>query len=151
MEGMVNISEIFGSKVFDDATMRERLPKKIYAEFHESVDKGVEMYSHVAEIVANATENLVANPELADDISERFEVEEYEEAAGTFFIQYDARMWRDAAAFNAAIIGAAFAAGYFAEPSAKWEDGLDSENGCRYVSVFVAAADFMGEDGHAVA
>ena len=54
MEGMVNISEIFGSKVFDDATMRERLPKKIYAEFHESVDKGVEMDSHVAEIVANA-------------------------------------------------------------------------------------------------
>lgn len=105
----------------------------------------------VAEIVASATENLVANPELADDISERFEVEEYEEAAGTFFIQYDARTWRDAAAFNAAIIGAAFAAGYFAEPSAKWEDGLDGENGCRLVSVFVAAADFMGEDGHAVA
>ena len=106
---------------------------------------------NVGKIVASATAILVANPELADDIAERFEVEEYEEAAGTFFIQYDARTWRDAAAFNAAIIGAAFAAGYFAEPSAKWEDGLDGENGCRHVSVFVAAADFMGEDGHAVA
>ena len=105
----------------------------------------------VGEIIANATDDLVANPELADDIAERFEVEEYEEAAGTFFIQYDARTWRDAAAFNAAIIGAAFAAGYYAEPSAKWEHGLDGENGCRLVSVFVAAADFMGEDGHAVA
>ena len=104
----------------------------------------------VGEIVFAAW-HLVANRELADDITQRFGFEEYEEAAGTFFIQYNARTWRDAAAFNAAIIGAAFAAGYFAEPSAKWEDGLDGENGCRLVSVFVAAADFMGEDGHAVA
>ena len=105
----------------------------------------------VGEIIANATDDLIANPELADDIAEKFEVEEYEEAAGTFFIQYDARTWRDAAAFNAAIIGAAFAAGYYAEPSAKWEDGLDGENGLRLVSVFVAAADYMTDDGHAVA
>ena len=105
----------------------------------------------VAEIVTNATDDLIANTELADDIAERFEVEEYDEAAGTFFIQYDARTWRDAAAFNAAIIGAAFAAGYYAEPSAKWEHGLDGENGCRLVSVFVTAADYMTDDGHAVA
>ena len=105
----------------------------------------------IGEIVADATANLVANPELADDITERFEVEEYEEAAGTFFVQYDARTWRDAAAFNAAIIGQAFAAGRYAEPSAKWEDGLDSENGCRLVSVFVAAANYMTDDGHVVA
>lgn len=105
----------------------------------------------VGEIIANATDDLVANPELADDIAERFEVEEYDEAAGTFFIQYDARTWRDAAAFNAAIIGAAFAAGYYAEPSAKWEYQLNGENGCRYVSVFVTAADYMTDDGHAVA
>ena len=105
----------------------------------------------IGDIVADATFRLVFNPELADDISEKFEVEEYEEAAGTFFIQYDARTWRDAAAFNAAIIGQAFALGYYAEPSAKWEDGLDNENGCRLVSVFVAAADYMTDDGHAVA
>ena len=49
----------------------------------------------VGEIIANATDDLIANPELADDIAEKFEVEEYEEAAGTFFIQYDARTWRD--------------------------------------------------------
>jgi len=105
----------------------------------------------IGEIVAEATTNLVANPELADDITQRFEVEEYEEAAGTFFIQYDARTWRDAAAFTAAIIGQAFAFGRYAEPSAKWEDGLDNENGCRLVSVFVAAASYMTDDGHAVA
>ena len=105
---------------------------------------------NIGEIVANATANLVANPELADDIREKFEVEEYDEAAGTFGIQYYARTWREAAAFNAAIIGAAFALGYFAEPSAEWEDGLDGENGCRLVSVFVAAADYMSDDGRAV-
>ena len=106
----------------------------------------------VGEIITNATDDLVANPELADDIAERFEVEEYEEAAGTYFIQYDARTWRDAAALNAAIIGAAFAAGYFAEPSATWDGELTSDDGTRrLVSVFVAAADFMDEDGHAVA
>lgn len=108
-------------------------------------------FEDVGEIVANATDDLVANPELADDIAQRFEVEEYEEAAGTFFIQYEARTWRDAAAFNAAIIGQAFVLGRYAEPSAKWEDGLDGENGCRLVSVFVAAADYMTDDGHAVA
>ena len=61
------------------------------------------------------------------------------------------RVDADAAAFNAAIIGQAFALGFYAEPSAKWEDGLDGENGCRLVSVFVAAADYMTDDGHAVA
>ena len=108
-------------------------------------------FDDVGEIVANATENLVASRELVDDICAKFEVEEYEEAAGTFFIQYDARTWRDAVAFNAAIIGQAFALGFYAEPSAKWEDGLDGENGCRLVSVFVAAADYMTDDGHAIA
>ena len=108
-------------------------------------------FEDVGEILAEATDNLICNEELADDIAQRFEVEEYEEAAGTFFIQYEARTWRDAAAFNAAIIGQAFVLGRYAEPSAKWEDGLDGENGCRLVSVFVAAADYMTDDGHAVA
>ena len=105
---------------------------------------------NIAVIVTDATD-LIHDRDLAHDISDTFEVEEYEEADGTFFIQYKAKTWRDAAAFNAAIIGEAFAAGYFAEPSAKWEDGLDSENGLRLVSVFVAAADYMTDDGHAVA
>lgn len=104
---------------------------------------------HVAEIVTDAA-RFIYDRALADEIADEFEVEEYEEAPGTYFIQYAARTWRDAAAFNAAIIGAAFASGYFAEPSAKWEDELDRENGCRLVSVFVADADYMTDDGHAV-
>lgn len=105
----------------------------------------------IGEIVADAIENLVRDSYLADDISETFEVEEYEDADGTFFIDYDAKTWRDAAAFTAAIVGQAFAFGYFAEPSAKWENELKAAGGRRHVSVFVAAADYMTDDGHAVA
>lgn len=105
----------------------------------------------IGEIVADATRYLVSDANLAAEISETFEVEEYEDAAGTFFIEYDAKTWRDAATFNAAIIGQAFAFGYFAEPSAKWEDELKADDGRRHVSVFVAAADYMTDDGHAVA
>lgn len=105
----------------------------------------------IGEIVADATRYLVSDANLAAEISDTFEVEEYKEAAETYFIQYDARTWRDAAAFNAAIIGQAFAFGYFAEPSAKWEDELESDDGRRLVSVFVAAADYMTDDGYAVA
>ena len=105
----------------------------------------------VGEIVTDATRYLVNDANLAAEISDTFEVEEYDEAAGTFFIEYDAKTWRDAATFNAAIIGQAFAGGYFAEPSAKWEDELEADDGRRHVSVFVAAADYMTDDGHAVA
>ena len=104
---------------------------------------------YVAEIVTDAA-NIIYDRALADEISDECEVEEYEDAPGTYFIQYAARTWRDAAAFNAAIIGAAFASGYFAEPSAKWEDELKADDGRRHVSVFVAAADYMTDDGHAV-
>jgi hypothetical protein len=105
----------------------------------------------MGEIVADATRYLVSDANLAAEISDTFEVEEYEDADGTFFIEYDAKTWRDAAAFNAAIIGQAFAFGYFAEPSTKWEDELKVDDGRRHVSVFVAAADYMTDDGHAVA
>lgn len=106
---------------------------------------------NIGEIIAEATTELVSDTYLADDISDTFEIEEYDEAAGTYFITYAAEDERAARIFNAAIIGTASVMGYFAEPSAKWEDGLDSENGCRLVSVFVAAADYMTDDGHAVA
>lgn len=103
----------------------------------------------IGEIVATATTNLVPYTDLDADIRERYEVEEYEDAAGTFFIEYEAKTWRDAAAFNAAMIGQAFASGYFAEASARWEDDLAGDDGRRRVSVFVAAANYMDDDGHA--
>ena len=97
----------------------------------------------MGEIVADATENLVRDSYLADDISDTFEIEEYDEAAGTYFITYAAEDERAARIFNAAIIGTASVMGYFAEPSERWEDEHDADNGRRAVSVFVCATNYL--------
>ena len=66
-------------------------------------------------------------------------------------MSWRAKTWREAAAFSAAVVGAAFARGLYADVSAKWEDGLGSEVGGRLIDVFVASADFMANDGKPVA
>ena len=38
-EKLVNISEIFGENVFDDATMQERLPKKVYKDLKKMTNQ----------------------------------------------------------------------------------------------------------------
>ncbi|WP_418461941.1 glutamine synthetase III [Frisingicoccus sp.] len=53
MAKKIDVAEIFGSDVFDDATMKERLPKKIYKELKQTISVGGELDSHVAEVVAN--------------------------------------------------------------------------------------------------
>ena len=81
-------------------------------------------------------------------------VEEYVERPGTFFIDYSAETWRKAEAFCAAVCGAAWALGRFAEVQTRWSDncGDGGDDGKRrLVSVYVAASDVMDEDGHAVA
>jgi len=45
---------IFGSNVFNDAVMRERLPKATYKALRKTIDGGTELESNVAEVVANA-------------------------------------------------------------------------------------------------
>lgn len=47
-------SEIFGSNVFNDRAMKERLPKQVYQKLQESVSGGVKLDFTVAEIVATA-------------------------------------------------------------------------------------------------
>ena len=84
-------------------------------------------------------------------------VEEYNERPGTFFVNYSAETWRKAEAFAAAVCGAAWALGHFAEVQTRWRDRIGgAADGRRLVSVYVAAADVMDddvmdEDGHAVA
>ena len=53
MSVKINVSEIFASNVFDDATMKQRLPKKIYAEFKNTRLEGKDLEPHVAEIIAH--------------------------------------------------------------------------------------------------
>jgi glutamine synthetase len=54
MSENVNVSEIFGSNVFSDAVMKERLPKKVYAELRQTIENGADMSLATADVVANA-------------------------------------------------------------------------------------------------
>ena len=51
---MANIPEIFGSMVFNDATMKERLPKATYKALKRTIDLGEPLDLSVANVVANA-------------------------------------------------------------------------------------------------
>lgn len=48
------LSEIFGTDVFNDVTMMERLPKKTYAALKKTIQNGEDLDPAVADIVANA-------------------------------------------------------------------------------------------------
>jgi glutamine synthetase len=47
-----NPAEMYGSHVFNDATMRERLPKNVYKQLRKTIDEGVALDSSIAETVA---------------------------------------------------------------------------------------------------
>lgn len=51
---MKNIKEIFGSMVFNDQVMRERLPNATYKSLHATIGKGTPLDVEVANVVANA-------------------------------------------------------------------------------------------------
>ena len=49
-----NVTELFGSSVFNEAVMRERLPKDVYKSLKRTIDKKEHLESSIAEVVANA-------------------------------------------------------------------------------------------------
>ena len=51
---MKNIPELFGSMVFNDAAMRERLPKETYRALKRTIDNGKSLDKSIADVVANA-------------------------------------------------------------------------------------------------
>ena len=51
---MSTVPEIFGSMVFNDATMRQRLPKETYKALKKTIDNGEALDISVANVVANA-------------------------------------------------------------------------------------------------
>ncbi len=53
-EKVVDVTEIFGSNVFNDAAMRERLPKAVYKELKKTIELGKELNPAIADTVANA-------------------------------------------------------------------------------------------------
>ncbi len=49
-----DVTKIFGSNVFNDKVMRERLPKETYRALRKTIERGAPMMLDVANIVANA-------------------------------------------------------------------------------------------------
>ena len=50
----MELTEIFGSNVFNDKVMKERLPKQVYEAMKETIEKDVPLGPDVADVVANA-------------------------------------------------------------------------------------------------
>ena len=51
---MNKVSELFGSMVFNDSVMRERLPKAVFEQVQRSINEGRRLDSEAATVVANA-------------------------------------------------------------------------------------------------
>ncbi|MBR6637803.1 MAG: glutamine synthetase III, partial [Lachnospiraceae bacterium] len=54
MRETVNVSEIFGSNVFNDTVMKERLSEQVYADFKRCIDEGADLSKDTANAVASA-------------------------------------------------------------------------------------------------
>ena len=54
MSETVNVAEIFGENVFNDAVMRERLPKSVYRKLKKTIVEGKELDPGIADSVAQA-------------------------------------------------------------------------------------------------
>lgn len=54
MEKTANITELFGSNVFNDSVMRERLPKATYKSLKQTIEGGLPLQENVADVVASA-------------------------------------------------------------------------------------------------
>ena len=54
---METVSDYFGSMVFNDDVMKERLPKDVYKALRRTVDEGKDLDINVANSVANAMKN----------------------------------------------------------------------------------------------
>ena len=50
----MGIADIFGSNVFSENVMRERLPKKVFAEVKYAMDNGGRISMETADVVAAA-------------------------------------------------------------------------------------------------
>jgi glutamine synthetase len=52
--GAFDVTEVFGSNVFNDRIMKERLPKDTYRALKKTIDRGLPLDPEVANVVANA-------------------------------------------------------------------------------------------------
>ena len=53
MKEKINVSEIFGSHVFNDSVMKARLPKAVYKDLKKTIEEGTELNPAIADVVGN--------------------------------------------------------------------------------------------------
>ena len=49
----MNVAEIFGENVFNDAVMKARLPEEVYKELKRTIQEGKELEPSIADVVAH--------------------------------------------------------------------------------------------------
>ena len=54
MSEVVSVSEMFGKDVFNDAVMKDRLPKSVYKKLKKTIEDGAELDPSIADVVAHA-------------------------------------------------------------------------------------------------
>lgn len=54
MSEAINVAEIFGENVFNEAVMKDRLPKSVYKKLKETIENGSELDPSIADVVAHA-------------------------------------------------------------------------------------------------
>ena len=54
MSERVSVAEYFGMNVFNDTMMRDHLPKRVYEELKNTIERGEMLNSEIADIIANA-------------------------------------------------------------------------------------------------
>ena len=52
MSEVFNLTEEFGKNVFNDAVMRDRLPKSVYKKLKKTIADGAELDPSIADVVA---------------------------------------------------------------------------------------------------
>ena len=50
----MNVTELFGSNVFNDEAMKNLLPKEVYKSLRKTIDEGKSLDTNIASVVANA-------------------------------------------------------------------------------------------------
>ena len=51
MNEKISVPEIYGMNVFNDAMMREHLPKKVYEELKSTIEQGAMLNSEIADYI----------------------------------------------------------------------------------------------------
>ena len=50
MSEVVSVSEMFGKDVFNDAVMKDRLPKSVYKKLKKTIEDGAELDPSIADV-----------------------------------------------------------------------------------------------------